>query len=67
VELGGTGAAASTWGSALAGHAVVVGIWNSRSVRLVTHRHIDDNDAAQTIAAFHTVDWPLRQRRPHRV
>ncbi|MGI8526302.1 MAG: GntG family PLP-dependent aldolase [Pseudolabrys sp.] len=55
VEIGGTGKDAKTWISALAGGGVRAGTWSPTSLRLVTHRHIDDGAVEQAIAAFRDV------------
>jgi threonine aldolase len=52
VEIAGTGMDAPAWVAALAGKGVKAAAWNATSLRLVTHRHIDDAAVAQTVAAF---------------
>jgi threonine aldolase len=52
VETGGSGMDAPSWVAALAGKGVKAAAWNATSLRLVTHRHIDDAAVAGTIAAF---------------
>jgi threonine aldolase len=52
VETGKTGLDAAGWVAALAKQNVKAATWSPASLRLVTHRHIDDAAVAQTIAAF---------------
>lgn len=52
VEIAGTGMDAPAWVAALAGKGVKAAAWNATSLRLVTHRHIDDAAVAETVAAF---------------
>ncbi len=62
VNIGGTGKDAKTkdvktkdaktWTSNLAARGVRAGVWNPTSLRLVTHRHLDDGGVKQVIAAF---------------
>ena len=40
--LGHTGVDAKTWIAALDKHGLKAGAWSRKSLRLVTHRHIDD-------------------------
>jgi threonine aldolase len=55
VETGKTGLDAAGWVAALAKQNVKAATWSPASLRLVTHRHIDDAAVAQTIAAFREV------------
>jgi threonine aldolase len=52
VEIGGTGMDAPSWVSALLKKGINTSVWNATSLRLVTHRHIDDAAVDQAIAAF---------------
>ncbi|HEX2654377.1 MAG TPA: GntG family PLP-dependent aldolase [Xanthobacteraceae bacterium] len=52
VDVSHTGKDAKVWALKLNECGVRAGIWNSQSLRLVTHRHIDDVAVDQTIAAF---------------
>jgi threonine aldolase len=52
VEIGDTGMDAPSWVSALLKKGINSSVWNASSLRLVTHRHIDDAAVEQTIAAF---------------
>jgi len=55
VDIGKTGLDAKSWVEKLAKHEVKAATWSATSLRLVTHRHIDDAAVAQTIAAFKAV------------
>jgi threonine aldolase len=55
VEVGHTGADARTWVEALAARGVRVGVWSPTGLRLVTHRHIDDDCVERAVSAFRTV------------
>jgi threonine aldolase len=61
VDIGATGADAKTWIAALAKEGVQAGVWSATSLRLVTHRHIDDTAIAGAIAAFSAVRAQLAQ------
>jgi threonine aldolase len=52
VEIGDTGRDASAWVAALLDKGIKTSVWNATSLRLVTHRHIDDAAVEQAIAAF---------------
>jgi threonine aldolase len=52
VDVTTTGADARTWVEALAARGVRAGIWNPTQLRLVTHRHIGDDDVEQALGAF---------------
>lgn len=52
VEIGDTGMDAPSWVAALIAKGVKTSVWNATSLRLVTHRHIDDAAVDQAIAAF---------------
>jgi threonine aldolase len=60
VEIGDTGMDAASWVSALAGKDIKASVWNATSLRLVTHRHIDDAAVDQAIAAFRALHPRLR-------
>src|SRR5262249_49238088 len=55
VDLAGTGSGAARWADALAARGLRAGTWSGTSLRLVTHRHIDDAAVDQTIATFRAV------------
>jgi threonine aldolase len=50
-----SGLHAQAWVDALAAKGIRVGAWAGTSLRLVTHRHIDDAAVAQTLAGFSVV------------
>jgi threonine aldolase len=52
VNIGGTGRDAESWVAALLDKGIKTSVWNAHSLRLVTHRHIDDAAVDQTISAF---------------
>jgi threonine aldolase len=55
IEVGHTGSDAKTWIAALEKAGLWSGAWSRTSLRLVTHRHIDDAAADQAIAIFRSV------------
>jgi threonine aldolase len=55
VEIGHTGGDAKAWISALEGAGLAAGAWSRKSIRLVTHRHIDDAAVDRAIAIFRSV------------
>jgi len=55
VEVGHTGSDAKRWIAALEKAGLRSGGWSRTSLRLVTHRHIDDAAVEQTIAIFRSV------------
>ena len=55
VEIGHTGADAKTWIAALEKQGLRVGAWSRKSLRLVTHRHIDDAAVGRAVAIVRTV------------
>ena len=55
VSTAGSGIDANAWVDALAARGVRAGAWTRTSLRLVTHRHIDDDAVAQTLAIFRAV------------
>jgi threonine aldolase len=52
VNVGATGSDAGQWAQALAARGLRAGTWSAASLRLVTHRHIDDDAVTQAIAIF---------------
>jgi threonine aldolase len=50
LQIGHSVADATTWISALQKHGMKAGAWSRKSLRLVTHRHIDDAAVEQAIA-----------------
>lgn len=52
VEIGGTRMDAASWVQSLLANGINTSVWNATSLRLVTHRHIDDAAVDQAIAAF---------------
>jgi threonine aldolase len=64
VDVTRTGMAADGWIEKLAARGVRAGAWTQTSLRLVTHRHIDEAAVEQTIAAFRSIcqeDSPKRR------
>lgn len=59
IEVGHTGGDAKTWIAALQKAGLGSGAWSRNSLRLVTHRHIDDAAVEQTIAVFRSVSAAL--------
>jgi threonine aldolase len=55
VEIGGTGRDAASWVAALIEKGIKTSVWNAHSLRLVTHRHIDDAAVDRAIAAVREV------------
>jgi threonine aldolase len=62
IDVGHTGTDAKRWIAALEASGVRSGAWSPTSLRLVTHRHIDDAAVERTIATFRSVFAP--QDRP---
>ena len=62
VDTAGSGMDAKAWADALATRGIRAGIWARTSLRLVTHRHIDDAAVAQTVAEFRAV-YPSHTRQ----
>jgi threonine aldolase len=50
---------AKTWAAALASRGLRAGTWSATSLRLVTHRHIDDAAVAEAVATFRAVHREL--------
>jgi threonine aldolase len=59
LEIGHSGADAATWISALEKHGLKAGAWSRKSLRLVTHRHIDDAAVEQAIATIRSVSTTI--------
>ena len=55
VEIGHTGADAKAWMAALRAAGVGAGTWSRNSIRLVTHRHIDDAAVDQALGIVREV------------
>src|ERR1044072_6627535 len=71
VEIGHTAGDAKTWMAALEKAGVRCGAWSRKSIRLVTHRHIDDAAVEQALtiirsvsAGFDRVDGETSHTRP---
>jgi threonine aldolase len=61
LEIGHTGADARTWIAALEKHGLRAGAWSRKSLRLVTHRHIDDAAVEQAVAIVRAVAKEIMQ------
>ena len=59
IKVGHTGGDAKTWIAALQKAGLGAGAWSRNSLRLVTHRHIHDTAADETIAIFRSVAGAL--------
>ena len=55
VEIGHTGTDAKAWMAALRAAGLGAGAWSRNSIRLVTHRHIDDAAVDQALEIVRTV------------
>ena len=55
IDVGHSGSDAKTWIAALQKAGLDSGAWSRNSLRLVTHRHIDDAAVEETIAIFRSV------------
>src|SRR4051794_4002534 len=62
LEIGHTGADARTWIVALEKHGLKAGAWSRKSLRLVTHRHIDDAAVDAIPAIVRAVSAELSRR-----
>jgi len=62
LEIGHTGADARTWIAALEKHGLKAGAWSRKSLRLVTHRHIDDAAVDAIPAIVRAVSAELSRR-----
>ena len=63
VEIGHTGADAKAWMAALRAAGVSAGAWSRTSIRLVTHRHIDDAAVDQALGIVRAVAAGLLRLR----
>jgi threonine aldolase len=61
LKIGHTGADARTWIAALGKHGLKAGAWSRQSLRLVTHRHIDDAAVEQAVAIVRAVSTAILQ------
>lgn len=66
VEVGHTGSDAKAWISALENAGLSSGGWSRKSIRLVTHRHIDDAAVDRALAIFRSVS-ATRVRREGKI
>jgi threonine aldolase len=57
--IGHSGADATAWSSALEKQGLKTGAWSRNSLRLVTHRHIDDAAVEQAIATIRSVSTTM--------
>jgi hypothetical protein len=62
LEIEHTGVDAKTWIAALDKHGLKAGAWSRKSLRLVTHRHIDDAAVEKMPAIVRTVSAELIRR-----
>jgi threonine aldolase len=62
LEIGHSGVDAKTWIAALDKHGLKAGAWSRKSLRLVTHRHIDDAAAEKVPGIIRTVSAELVRR-----
>jgi threonine aldolase len=62
LEIGHSGADAKSWISALEKHGLKAGAWSRKSLRLVTHRHIDDAAVEQAVAIVKAVATAMRSQ-----
>jgi threonine aldolase len=58
--IGHSGADATAWSSALERQGLKAGAWSRNSLRLVTHRHIDDAAVEQAIATVRSVATTIK-------
>jgi len=54
IDVSGSGRDAAAWASRLSARGIMVQAAGAQQLRLVTHRHIDDDAVVRTIAAFAT-------------
>jgi threonine aldolase len=59
LEIGHSSADATAWIAALESHGLKAGAWSRKSLRFVTHRHIDDAAVEQAIAIVRSVSAAL--------
>ena len=66
LEVAHSGTDAKGWISALEKHGLKAGAWSRNSLRLVTHRHIDDAAVEQAIKIVGSVSAKMRphEKRP---
>jgi len=57
LDVGKSGRRADAWVDALKGKGVLAGVWSPWQIRMVTHRHITDDDVDRVIAAVKEL-WP---------
>src|SRR4051794_14623635 len=62
LDIGHSGADATTWIAALEKHGLKAGAWSRNSLRLVTHRHIDDAAVEAIPAIVRAVSAELSRR-----
>jgi threonine aldolase len=55
IEVGHTGGDAKAWMAALDGAGLKCGAWSGKSLRMVTHRHIDDAVVGEALAIVRSV------------
>jgi threonine aldolase len=55
VEVSHTGADAKRWIASLESKGLMAGAWSAKSLRLVTHRHIDDTAVVEALTIFRAV------------
>jgi len=63
LEVGHSGADAKSWIAALEKHGLRAGAWSRNSLRLVTHRHIDDAAVEQAVAIVRSVSTAMMHPR----
>ena len=61
LEIGHTGADAKSWIATLEKHGLKAGAWSRQSLRLVTHRHIDDAAVEQAVAIVRAASTAIKQ------
>jgi threonine aldolase len=66
LEVGHSSADAKSWISALEKHGLRAGAWSRNSLRLVTHRHIDDAAVEQAVAVIRSVSAAMMHSREKR-
>jgi len=62
IDVAHTGTDAKRWIAALEASGLRSGAWSPTSLRLVTHRHIDDAAAERTVETFRSVFAPQERR-----
>ena len=66
LDIGHSGADATAWISALKAEGLRAGAWSPNSLRLVTHRHIDDSAVEEAIAVIRSVSESIGRGRKAR-